>query len=107
MPKNSLTVSYQIIHINYILSAIFIIGFWLLTYTTPNKLRAGSERRGVVMLFIFHGDYNQAEHAIDQLLLDKIPLNNVEKQLMRTIYEAGYKDEANRLYRKYIIKDQQ
>ena len=92
--------------LNYLLSAIFMTGFWLLTYTAPNKLRAGSERRSVIMLLISHGDYNRAEHSIDQLLLDKIPLNNVEKQLMRTLYEAGDQDEANRLYRKYIIKDQ-
>jgi 4-amino-4-deoxy-L-arabinose transferase-like glycosyltransferase len=89
--------------LNYLLSAIFIIGFWMLTYTAPNKLRTGSERRSVVMLFIANGNYKRAEQSIDQLLIDKVPLNNIEKQLLRALYDAGYKDEANRLYRKYII----
>ncbi len=90
----------------YVLSAIFVIGFFLLTYTSPDKLRLGSERRNVIILLIRTGDYYKAEVFIDKLVVDRVPLNSVEKYLIKSLYDKGYKEDARRLFFKYIKKQE-
>lgn len=87
--------------LKYIFSAIFVFGFFFLTYTPPDKLRTGSERRTVIKLLITRRDYYKAERFIDKLVEDKVPLNNLEKYLVISLDKDGYKDDAKRLFIKY------
>jgi Dolichyl-phosphate-mannose-protein mannosyltransferase len=84
-----------------IFSAIFVLGFFFLTYTLPDKLRTGSERRTVIKFLINRRDYYKAERLIDKLVEDKVPLNNLEKYLVISLDKDGYKDDAKRLFIKY------
>lgn len=86
----------------YGFSTIFVLGFFLLTYTSPDKLRPAGERRSVVLLLIRCGEYYKAERFIDKLIKDKVPLNNIEKDLIKTLHKKGYDEEAKRLFLKYI-----
>jgi hypothetical protein len=72
-----------------------------MTYTHPNKIRTGSERRSVIGLLISNKDYYRAEKLIDGLIEDEVPLNNIEKHLVKEIYNEGYKEDAKRLFTKY------
>lgn len=85
----------------YSFSAIFVILFFFMTYTHPNKIRTGSERRSVIGLLISNKDYYRAEKLIDGLIEDEVPLNNIEKHLVKEIYNEGYKEDAKRLFTKY------
>ncbi len=85
----------------YICSAIFVLGFFSLTYTSPDKLRTGSERRTVINHLIRCREYYKAERLIDKLIEDKVPLNNTEKYLVISLDKNGYKDDARRLFIKY------
>lgn len=85
----------------YVLSALFVVGFFLLTYTPANKLRLPGERRSSVILLIRCKEYYKAEELIDELIRDEKPLNDVEKYLVIALDKDGFKDEARRLYLKY------
>jgi hypothetical protein len=66
-----------------IVSIIFLFAFFFLAYISPNKLRSGSERRAVVRILIDGQNYYRAEELIDKLIEDKIPLNNLERHLIK------------------------
>lgn len=86
----------------YILSAIFLIAFFFITYTQPDKLRTARERRSVVCYLINCGEYYKAEQFIDKLIKDKVPLNGVEKYLITSLHKKGYEEDARRVFFKYI-----
>jgi hypothetical protein len=88
----------------YILSAVFVVGFFLATYTSPNELRPAGERRSSVILLIRCKEYYKAEQLIDELIADEKPLNDIEKYLVISLDKDGSKDEAKRLYLKYSKK---
>ena len=86
----------------YILSAIFVTAFFLITYTSPDKLRTAIERRAVVSHLISCGEYYRAEQFIDKLVADKVPLNGLEKYLITSLHKKGYDKDAKRVFFKYI-----
>ena len=86
----------------YILSAIFAIAFFFITYTSPDKLRTASERRTVVSHMVTCGEYYKAEQFIDKLIADNVPLNGLEKYLITSLHKKGYDEDARRVFFKYI-----
>lgn len=85
----------------HVLSVLFVLSFFFLTYTSPDKLRPARERRSAISHLIVYKDYYKAEVLIERLIEDKVPLNNVEKYLLRSLYKDGYKEDADRLFAKY------
>jgi Dolichyl-phosphate-mannose-protein mannosyltransferase len=81
----------------YAFSTVFVCVFFFLTYTPPDKLRSSGERRSVISHLIISKDYYKAEMLIE----DKVPLNNIEKYLVKSLYKEGYKEDARRLFAKY------
>ncbi len=86
----------------YILSSVFVTAFFFATYSSPDKLRAASERRSVVCHMVRCGEYYKAEQFIDELIEDKVPLNGVEKYLITSLHKKGYDKDARRVFFKYI-----
>ena len=84
-----------------ITSILIAILFTYFTYSSPNKLRTASERRSVIKLLIDNHEYTYAETLIDELIIDKKPLNKIHEYLMVTLYKNGNKQEFKRLYDKY------
>lgn len=76
----------------------FVLLFFFLTYSSPNRIRLKSERLSVAKLLIINKQYTKAENYIKKLDDDSIDTDQVFYMLVESLLKEGENQRAN-----YII----
>ncbi len=73
------------------------------TSRNPDRLRPESERRSVALLLIQNRRYPAAGDAVEKLIRDRIPAEDLAEKLIRALREAGYREYADELFRRWYV----